>query len=1263
MTTTARSPIHIGPFELQRPAGSGATAVVWRGVHRALGTPVAIKVMSLPPTDRGSGPAARARAAQFRDLFAREVRAMASLDHPGIIRVHDHGTIDRELHQRSNGRLADNAPYVVMDWVDGGTLADRAELYWGEVRAVAFALLDALAHAHARGVIHRDLKPRNVLMGERGPVLTDFGIVHQESPDGGRSRTVRAGTPGYMAPEQIKHDPRRFGPWTDLYALGCLLYEMVAGHLPFAPRGVTSADALLAPTRSEPEPLYPRISVPGGFEDWLRRLIARSPADRFRYAADAARALAELPPPVAADRPSAEWSRSPLVLTGIAEPTAALTLGPATHEALAAVATVEEIEAFDPDMTLKDGVVDYHALHGESLDGEAYFEPTLDEPLEQPFDSGEHVESIDSFAPLRAGPGDPFEEDVESTLDQVVVRASATWIDPSSLSLPTVPGAGGAAPDLRVPIPPDWRRPPVPPPVRLPDTGSALADLREPQMQGREGERAVLWQMLRDAAASDRPRAVVVRGVAGIGKTRLSRWLGARTHELGVAETLVATHSQAPGVDTGLSAMLARHSRAEGVDLDSLVRHMEDSLDAPTAVAGIASALLTRDRSIRVGERTITLWTEDEAMRGLGLVLQHIAARRTLVVRIEDAQWAEEAVRFVDTTLQRNPRLPALFVLTVRDDLSARAPVQEALERIAARPGARTLRLGPLDPTAQGAIIDDRIKLDPVTRRRVIDRSGGHPLFATELICHWARAGALITADMGYRLSDAGDPLSDLDALWDARMSDTLAPFATDTFQAFEIAALLGNEVKVSEWTRACEIADVSTHEVRWALERLLDGRLIQTVGGGRWAFNHGLLREALERRASKGGRARGWHRHIADMLAVRNDVDPHRLADHLAAAGAPAEALPLVLDSTREALAREDLPAARRFVLDGARLLRRLERGMHAAEGIELRAAWAWVSSQLGRGDARRHGQRALDAAREAGDHRAEVMALAALGQSERTAGDAVQASVYLRRAMSTARKTRDPMLVSRSARWLCAALEAIGRYDEAEAVLDAVERLPGAADDARERGLRRFRRASVALYRGKLQSAKTHATAARDTFVDHGMRTDVMQASNLLGEIHRALSQLDTATEHYRVAYDIARELGHAEGPLYAINLGRTLLDSGRFDEARARFVVALREAARADAWLATVLARVSLLPCAAHAGHWSSWDTQWACLDPLRQGRYVHRDVARSARLAARLAENVGQLDRAKAARRLAVYQYNRLGLTSEAAETRAEGPIGR
>lgn len=1229
-----------------RPAGTGATAVVWRGVHRDLGVPVAIKVMSLPANDRRSTPAARARQAQFRSLFAREVRAMASLDHPGIIRVHDHGTIDRDTAAASNGRLPIDAPYVVMDWVDGGTLADRqGELLWPEVRAIVFTLLDALAHAHARGVIHRDLKPRNVLMGERGPVLTDFGIVHQQRIDERNTSTVRAGTPGYMAPEQIDHDTRLFGPWTDLYALGCLAYEMVSGHLPFDPRGASTADSLLGSMAAEPSPLYPEIPVPEGFESWLHQLISHSPGKRFQFAADAARALATLAPPAGPEPRTLHWRRSPLVLTGIAEPRVGF-----------ADATLDEpLDAdMDPDMTIKDGVMIFDGA-----------DRTVDEPAD--FDSVSSLSSVegpvdaDSFAPLKPRPDDPF-EDVESTLDEAAARAAITWIDPSALINPVV--AAHAGETTRPPIPQDWQRSETPAPVRLPGTGRALADLREPDLRGRQRERAVLWRMLGAVASDERPRAVIVSGGPGIGKTRLAQWLGARTHELGAAETMIATHTAAPGVSTGLSAMLARHTRAVGLEVESLVTHLRRVLDAPSALAGVAGAFLTRDRSLRVGAKTVTLWTEDEAFRGLTLVLQHVAARRALVVRIEDAQWGEEAVRFVEHVLARSPRLPALFVLTVRDNQSGRGPVQEALSRIAVRPSARTIRLGLLDAESQAALIDARIPLAPVTRAQVIEQAGGHPLFATELVCHWARSGALEPAADGYRLrSSAGNQPRNLDALWDARLSDVLGPFGRQTVEAFEVAAVLGNEVSAHEWQRACELASLDTDEVRWALERLLDGRLIQLVGAGRWAFTHGLLREALERRAARGQRRVKWHACCARMLRDQPDPNPSRLAGHLAESGRHAEALPLVMAQARDALDREDLSVLGRLVIEGARLAWRLRLSLdRSLIGIELRALWAWVATHTGMTTGRRHAERAVTDARKAGDRALEAHALAALGHLCRTQGDAVQATVHLRRAMTAARRAREPQLMARCSRQLCALLEATGRLDEAEAVLDAVERLVGIEGDPRERGLRRFRRASIALHRGQPREAYTHATAAREAFVDHGMRADVMQSENLLGEIARALDDRDAAGRHYRVAHDIARELGHSDAPLYAINRGRVLLEAGKFEEARSRFVIALREAARLDAWLATVLARASLLPCAAHARHWSSWDTQWACLGPLRTGRYVHRDVAAAARLAARLADKAGQRERAKLARGLALDQYQRLGMTRMVHMVRADAPRG-
>jgi serine/threonine protein kinase/tetratricopeptide (TPR) repeat protein len=268
--------ITLGPFELVRRIGAGATSDVWQAVHTGEGLPVAVKVVTAR-----DGPDPR-----FRRLFAQEVRAVARLYHPGIIRLFDYGELPAEL-PASLGLPAE-APYCVMEWVAGGSLATQGgRLGYERIREILLALLDALAHAHARGVVHRDLKPDNVLMADRGPVLTDFGVAARlDEAEGLEPQLV--GTPNYMSPEQIRGSGRDLGPWTDLYALGCLACFLVAGQPPFAGReqlGVLRGHLKEAP------PLPQRADVPEGFGDFLRRLLAKDPAQRFRYAADAARAL------------------------------------------------------------------------------------------------------------------------------------------------------------------------------------------------------------------------------------------------------------------------------------------------------------------------------------------------------------------------------------------------------------------------------------------------------------------------------------------------------------------------------------------------------------------------------------------------------------------------------------------------------------------------------------------------------------------------------------------------------------------------------------------------------------------------------------------------------------------------------------------------------------------------------------------------------------------------------------------------------------
>ncbi len=285
--------IPLGPFRLDRCIGRGGMAEVWSGVHSAQGVPVAVKVMT----------GERAREASFRDAFRNEVQAVASLHHPGIVIVFDHGEITPEAEEISRGLLTAGSPALAMELADGGTLGTlfANDVVWGELRQVLLDLLDALAHAHARGMVHRDLKPNNILVFRDGGgpprlKLADFGLAQAvELQMRHDSTEVICGTPSYMAPEQLHGHWRDYGAWTDLYGLGCLAWTLSTGRPPFSGAGLIETVRLQM--EEEPPAFLPRTAVPAGFEGWLRRLLEKEPGHRFVRAADAVRALLDLAGP------------------------------------------------------------------------------------------------------------------------------------------------------------------------------------------------------------------------------------------------------------------------------------------------------------------------------------------------------------------------------------------------------------------------------------------------------------------------------------------------------------------------------------------------------------------------------------------------------------------------------------------------------------------------------------------------------------------------------------------------------------------------------------------------------------------------------------------------------------------------------------------------------------------------------------------------------------------------------------------------------
>ena len=261
----------LGNYQIVEKIGAGGMGAVYKAYQTSLGRYVAIKV--LPPQTAGDP--------TFGDRFAQEARAIGKLRHPNIVTAFDF---------TQAGDLA----YLVSDYIDGGTLADQlgSPLPLDYALGILGPIAAALDYAHARGVVHRDIKPQNVLLTREGtPVLTDFGLAKIVGP--GSGMTVAGslmGTADYMAPE-LAGGAESAGPAADQYALGLIAYQMLVGRHPFPADNPLSA--LMAHV-NKPVPIPSQLGVvlPPGAEAALLRALAKKPEDRVARAGDFVRALA-----------------------------------------------------------------------------------------------------------------------------------------------------------------------------------------------------------------------------------------------------------------------------------------------------------------------------------------------------------------------------------------------------------------------------------------------------------------------------------------------------------------------------------------------------------------------------------------------------------------------------------------------------------------------------------------------------------------------------------------------------------------------------------------------------------------------------------------------------------------------------------------------------------------------------------------------------------------------------------------------------------
>jgi serine/threonine-protein kinase len=256
----------VGRYRLEQRLGSGSAGVVFRGVDPE-GQPVAIKLLRRRRGHR----------------YLREVELLErTAERDGVVDLLDAGRCSR-------------GPYLVLQLAEGGSLRTELSrsgpLPWRRAAELVHQVSRSLADLHDEGIIHRDLKPENILLQAGRPLLSDFGLAKDLDADDGdlTSAGIALGTMGYMAPELIDGNRGELGPWTDVFALGAVLFELITGKPPFVGKNLREA------ARSVREDAVPVLrGVPEGLNGAIHRCLAKEPQARFPSGGELAAALGEV---------------------------------------------------------------------------------------------------------------------------------------------------------------------------------------------------------------------------------------------------------------------------------------------------------------------------------------------------------------------------------------------------------------------------------------------------------------------------------------------------------------------------------------------------------------------------------------------------------------------------------------------------------------------------------------------------------------------------------------------------------------------------------------------------------------------------------------------------------------------------------------------------------------------------------------------------------------------------------------------------------
>ncbi|HEX8791463.1 MAG TPA: protein kinase [Polyangiaceae bacterium] len=864
-------------FEVERLAGSGGMGTVYRARDRDTGEPVAVKLLS-----RGG-----------EDRFLREARVLAELRHPAIVRYVAHG------------QLASGEPYLAMEWLEGEDLAARlarAALSEADSLAIVARAAHALSAAHARNVVHRDIKPGNLFLVEGDPSklkVVDFGLAHLDHASRAATATgMLLGTPGYMAPEQASGE--RVDARTDVFALGCVLFECLAGRPVFVAQ---NARALLTKILLEDPPALRDVApaVHASLDRVVTRMLQKRPELRYADAAavtkvldallrgepDASSATVEAP----VERMWDERHIASVIMAATPRPQASFGGSTVQPEAPQRSLLETTAERFGAKVAwVRDGtVVATVNVRGTAVDQAvttARFALALRKALPK---TGVVVATGRADVSGRIPMGEVIERATNLLSSQTGALEQACVVDDVTRALVesrfhVVKSAAGAA--------------------HLVGERHAL-EVARPLLGrptpcvGRDKELALLEATFRECTEDGVRRAVLVTAPAGYGKTRLAQELLAQVRRDTEPCVLVARGDPiGAGTTLGMARQLVRGTSrwpaeplVEALRRTLLVEEDGEADGSPPATQGDPRAVLERIR------------------QGFARWIAVVLAERPGLFVLDDLHWGdpETASLLADAFRAPHQGPPCMLLALARP---------EGLERFGdLRAIAQEVRLEALTRRASERLVTHVLgELPNAGAHRIVERAEGNAFYLEELIrCLGEGRGEAVSEPV---LALAQARVEALDP--HARRLLRAASIFGDRFSAESVAALVGD---------AADPADVEQE-----LEGLVRREMLAVAPPAAYAFRHAMVRDAVYAMVTEADRAAA-HRLAGEWLETHGEHDPVVMAEHYERGAA--------IDKTVHWLTRAAQAALHRGNFEAASLLAKRGLGYRAEDDALLSTLW----------------------------------------------------------------------------------------------------------------------------------------------------------------------------------------------------------------------------------------------------------------------------------------------------------------------------------